>query len=330
MDPSHSGAQWSWPDGLNGGARKRNGFPPYEPVPAEDAHLNGDANAQTPEPEEPAEHRQRHYKPRICRICLETVQPTTEIDDSIAAGLFKSRAHVRYISEDPELGRLISPCLCKGSQKYVHEGCLQAWRQASPLSDRNFWRCPTCQFEYRLSRLRYGRWLTSKWLRAGLTVLVLMIAVFLMGFVADPIINFWVDPLGAITDTISDVVSDVEGLHPFDDDDDEPDTWSYHFLKGFFSLGLVGFLKSFLAMSPWHWFNIRANVGRRRGTGRDRLENVNLALVIFGIITFLGATWKVVSHLSARALEKASDSVLDVQGDDPDDDDDDEAEPAAN
>ena len=36
-------------------------------------------------------------------------------------------------SED---GRLISPCLCKGSMKYVHVDCLQHWRSSSSNSKR--------------------------------------------------------------------------------------------------------------------------------------------------------------------------------------------------
>ncbi|KAK0639345.1 hypothetical protein B0T16DRAFT_432214 [Cercophora newfieldiana] len=308
MSTSFSHGQWEWPaDAASSSANPR----PTPTTDAPDGSKGPDA--------QPASGRKRHYKPRTCRICLEVVQPTTEIDDSIASGLFSSKANVRYVSEDPELGRLISPCLCKGSQRYVHEGCLQAWRQASPLSDRNFWRCPTCQFEYRLSRLKYGRWLSSKLLRAFMTLLIFFIAVFLLGFVADPIINLWVDPLGSITDTLSDVINDIEAMEPIVDDA-EPDTWWFHFVKGLFSLGLLGFLKTFFAMSPWHWFQVRG-VGRRRGTGRDRMESINLALVIVGVFTFLGATWKLVSHLSAKALEKASDRVVDIGEDTPDDDD---------
>lgn len=175
--------------------------------------------------------------------------------------------------------------MCKGSQKYVHEGCLEAWRQAAPLSDRNFWQCPTCKFEYRLSRLSYGRWLSSKLLRVGITVAVMLITVFILGFVADPIINLWIDPLGSIADTL---LSDGEPAIPFLDVEDEPDTWWFHFLKGFFSLGLLGFLKTFLAMSPFGWFNVRAGVAARRRRGRDRMESINWGLIVIGIVTFLG------------------------------------------
>lgn len=36
----------------------------------------------------------------------------------------------------PEEGRLISPCMCKGTMKYVHLDCLQHWRAASANSKR--------------------------------------------------------------------------------------------------------------------------------------------------------------------------------------------------
>ncbi|KAL2021538.1 hypothetical protein VTK56DRAFT_7037 [Thermocarpiscus australiensis] len=317
--------RWAWPSGMDAqNDSGRNGTPPADDE--QSPGLAGTADGQSPGPT--PTQRQRHYKPRTCRICLEVVNPTTDIDDSLAGRVFSAKARVRYVSEDPELGRLISPCKCKGSQKYVHEGCLQAWRSASPLSDRNYWRCPTCHFEYRVQRLRWGRWLSSKLTRATLTVLVVMVTVFFLGFVADPIINFCLDPFGSIFGTLTDVMLDLELEEPLVADD-EPTTWSFHFLKGFLSLGLLGFLKTVLAMSPWNWY-IRVGGRRRRGTGRDRLESINWALVVIGILTFLGATWKFVNHLSARALEKASDRVVDVQEDNPDEDEqDDGQEPSA-
>jgi hypothetical protein len=152
------------------------------------------------------------------------VQPTTEIDESNSLnGMFSPKLKVKYISEDPELGRLISPCKCKGSQKYVHEGCLRAWRAAAPLSDRNYWMCPTCHFKYRMERLRVGYWLSSKVMRAILTFFILIITVFFLGFIADPIINLWIDPLGSITETIADVYHDIEGLRAVET---ESTTWS--------------------------------------------------------------------------------------------------------
>uniref|UniRef100_A0A915EZB6 RING-CH-type domain-containing protein n=1 Tax=Echinococcus canadensis TaxID=519352 RepID=A0A915EZB6_9CEST len=44
-------------------------------------------------------------------------------------------------------GRLIAPCLCDGSLKYVHEKCVQRWIEISQLR-----RCELCHFEYETRR----------------------------------------------------------------------------------------------------------------------------------------------------------------------------------
>src|SRR5690606_829913 len=113
-------------------------------------------------------------------------------------------------------------------------------------------RCPTCQFEYRLERLRWGRWLSSKSLRGVLTFLIMATTVFVLGFVADPILSFWADPFGSIAGTLVGIELDEPVLV-----DDDAGSWSTHFFKGFLSLGLLGFLKTMLAMSPWNWLNVR-------------------------------------------------------------------------
>ncbi|OBZ79043.1 E3 ubiquitin-protein ligase MARCH11 [Grifola frondosa] len=55
--------------------------------------------------------------------------------------------------EDSELGRLIRPCLCKGSISYVHVKCLQRWRNTSP-SRSAFYSCPQCGYHYHFARTR--------------------------------------------------------------------------------------------------------------------------------------------------------------------------------
>ncbi|KAG0367851.1 hypothetical protein BGZ54_003150 [Gamsiella multidivaricata] len=65
---------------------------------------------------------------RRCRICLET-------DDD----------------KDSESGQLISPCLCKGSSRYIHLGCLEKWRALSPRKESAF-QCDTCHYTYSFSR----------------------------------------------------------------------------------------------------------------------------------------------------------------------------------
>jgi len=249
------------------------------------------------------------------------VEPTVEDDNGTAAAFLRRKPRVRYVSSDAADGRLISPCKCKGSQKYVHEGCLWAWRQSRPLSERNFWRCPTCGFEYKMERLRWGRWISSRATRAALTLLVFVFTIFLLGFLGDPILNILADPVGMLADTVIDRFDDLEPLPEFHFDNEQPG-WLDHFLKGFLSLGLLGFLKTLFAMSPFYWWNLRTGLGgrgRRRG-GRDRLENINLAFIIVGAFTFLSLVWKGISYLSGLLLEKATQRVVDVHGDVDEDD----------
>ena len=49
------------------------------------------------------------------------------------------------------LGRLISPCLCAGSMRYVHVQCLNEWRVQS-ANTHSFFRCDQCSYEYNIQR----------------------------------------------------------------------------------------------------------------------------------------------------------------------------------
>lgn len=109
-----------------------------------------------------------------------------------------------------------------------------------------------------------------------LTVILLLLMIFVLGFIADPIINFYLDPWSF--------------LSPFSRpdyvyyDDDEPTTWYEHFAKGIASMGVLGFLKVLLA-HPLHYF--RLGGGRNRNTGRDRYEQVSWIIILIGVGTFL-------------------------------------------
>ncbi|KAK2072975.1 hypothetical protein P8C59_007292 [Phyllachora maydis] len=53
-------------------------------------------------------------------------------------------------------------------------------------------------------------------------------------------------------------------------------------------------------MGPFQWLQIRFGGVRRRGNGRDRLDNINYAYILLGVITVLGATWKLISKPSGK------------------------------
>lgn len=148
---------WYWPDDV----------PKEEPPPGaastprpQPQAANGSSQAGSTQQGQDARPKRTHWPPRQCRICLEIVQPTLNApSESLPAFLQSSHPNVVY---EDEGGRLIRPCLCKGSSKYVHDQCLQAWRHADPsYGRRNYWQCPTCGFKYRLARLGAGRFVGS-------------------------------------------------------------------------------------------------------------------------------------------------------------------------
>ncbi|KAI0885307.1 uncharacterized protein GGS22DRAFT_142111 [Annulohypoxylon maeteangense] len=255
---------------------------------------------------------------RMCWICHDDVEPTYE-ETGFLDGIRNRRPKRTYISEDGD--RLINPCRCKGSVKYVHEGCLKLWMNENP----NAWKCGRCHYQYRMERMTWAQRIRSPIVALTLTMLILVITIFLLGFIADPILNLWIDPVGTIAESVT---SGHVGLE--DDVDVLGDSgWFIHFLKGLFSLGLLGFVKAFLVMSPWQWWNLRTSGiigggGRRAGTGRDRMENINLVLVIIGVITFLYTVWKATRKWTEKTLDRASQRILNVQGDNNDDDDSDD------
>ncbi|CAK7267452.1 hypothetical protein SEPCBS119000_002561 [Sporothrix epigloea] len=273
---------------------------------------------------------------------------TGAVASAVPAFMRTRKIRVCYISDNPEDGRLISPCLCKGSQKYVHEGCLQSWRMARPLAERNFWKCPTCGYEYRMQRLSWGKLVSNKITRACLTLLLFCLTIFVLGFVADPLMDLWTDPTGLILDTFLDL-DDLDASEDFlvqvhdawhggssgsvVGDFVEPASWWEHFAKGFFSLGIVGMVKTFFVISPFTWMNLRSiGLGRRRrrvGGGSGRYDSMGWVFVFVGAFTFLVASWKGISYVCGRFLERASERIIDIGAGEPDEDDEDVSDDAS-
>ncbi|KAI1083941.1 hypothetical protein F5B20DRAFT_526103 [Whalleya microplaca] len=283
------------------------------------ASTSGTDYARRPEAHtEPRPDERRKKRTRKCWICHEDVEATYE-DTGFIDGMRNKRPRRQYISENGD--RLINPCKCSGSIKYVHEGCLKLWMNESP----NAWKCGRCQYRYQMERLNWAQYLRSPLVTLALTIAILLFTVFILGFVADPILGLWLDPVGTIADTVTSHPPLDEGIDLALDEEDA-EGWFEHFLKGIFSLGLLGFVKAFLAMSPWQWWNLRTSGivgggGRRGGTGRERMENINLALVLIGVITFLYTVWKVTRKWTERILDRASQRILNVQRDNGEDDD---------
>ena len=288
-------AGWEWPKDMASESPNSEHSSPSETSKNEESETPVEPSVQeeraeaedntTPPP------RRRHYRTRQCRICLEEVPPSFETPTEGIGAFLNPSPKVIYVSE-PESGRLIRPCKCRGSQAYIHEGCLEQWRYAdSGFSDRNFWHCPTCKFIYRIERMKWARMISSTVAQIVLTSFIMFAAVFLLGFIADPIINLYFDPGGTIAS-----VATGGGLPELEDELTELDGWAMHFMKGLTSIGVLGFVKVIWAMSPITMWNFRGGLfgtGGRNGrvragvTGRDRTDTTFWLLVIIGVVTFL-------------------------------------------
>jgi hypothetical protein len=288
---------WEWPDGLHQSRRGPSNEKadeadtPAEPVredPGEEPHIP--ANPTIP-PEAGSQKKEKHWKPRTCRICFDTVLPTYHPPTEDLPGIFQSAPHVTYESED---GRLIRPCKCKGSSKYVHENCLQAWRHAdASYGRRNYYQCPTCLFKYNLSRISWGRFIGSVGAQITLTVTIFLFSMFILGFIADPIIDFCLDPYGFLFPFF--------GTHStpiYVNEDDS--TWLAHFTKGFASLGMISFVKVMFASPVRVLFRGTGLGGTGRATGRDRITGITWVVILAGAATFVYVScqyWPTVAHL---------------------------------
>ncbi|OCF56128.1 hypothetical protein L486_06069 [Kwoniella mangroviensis CBS 10435] len=79
--------------------------------------------------------------------------------------------------EEDMLGRMISPCLCTGSMRYVHVKCLNAWRGTGT----NAVKCPQCHYRYQLRRTLISGLATSRPILLLSTILTFSLLTLLLG-----------------------------------------------------------------------------------------------------------------------------------------------------
>ena len=82
---------------------------------------------------------------------------------------------------------LFRPCLCKGTQQWVHMSCLDGWRRAS-VNPSSFYACDTCKFTYKMGvgagdHLLLARLLATAGAVHALALSFLLALIFVGGFV---------------------------------------------------------------------------------------------------------------------------------------------------
>lgn len=106
-------------------------------------------------------------QPQATTIFLDTIKPTcsfenlTGLNNPVLQQTEENEDMCRICFEGKSAGRLISPCTCRGSSKYVHSACLDQWRKTSQKQE-SYYQCDTCQYRYLLGRARWEKRLTNK------------------------------------------------------------------------------------------------------------------------------------------------------------------------
>jgi hypothetical protein len=135
--------------------------------------------------------------------------------------------------------------------------------------------------------MKWATWVGSKATAVALTIVVFCLAVFLLGFLADPIMNLYLDFWGTIfmpwtwfepavyLGERGSMLSSV--------------WWIVHLTKGFTGLALLGAAKASMSMGALNWFGVRTLNGVRVGgrRQRDNRAEIGLVMLVVGISTAL-------------------------------------------
>lgn len=92
-----------------------------------------------------------------------------------------NECRICFQTELNDLGRLFRPCLCKGTQAYIHEECLQQWR-AVAHNPTNRYQCPTCKYTYQYERIWFANLITHKIFVGICSLTIIIMAVAIVAF----------------------------------------------------------------------------------------------------------------------------------------------------
>ena len=236
---------------------------------------------------------------RTCRICLETV--TSAIDPTSGES--------SYGSSDSLDGRLLHPCKCSGSQRYVHESCLQSYRTHDLLQDSHV-KCPTCGYSYRLETSPLRGFITHSATQVLTTGIIIAFLVFAGGYAVIPLLS--------ITIRFRQTLEYCVTVIPWYTADRG---WLDHFAQGAVLVGLTGIailLSDAIIMlwtRVWHppiWFMIFLGLLSPQGDSHVFFW-IQMALGMFGVAY---STWCVIRTQCRRLAEGGGMvRVLEYRGD---------------
>ena len=109
-----------------------------------------------------------------CAAALDTSGAGEEVDDDERV----CRICQCTEEEAPEQGKLFSPCHCRGTMRYIHEGCLEKWRRVSANASSTF-KCDQCSYFYRVRHTGL-----ANFVRKPGVVELSALAIFVLGIIA--------------------------------------------------------------------------------------------------------------------------------------------------
>jgi len=246
-----------------------------------------------------------------------------------------------------ELGRLIRPCLCKGSMSYVHVKCLHRWRNSS-ISKTAFFSCPQCHYKYHFVRTRVVGIATNPLIIAAITTVIFTIIVLLSSFLTTYFISsldepryssfFFVSPFDIAQDLIraafrimqdeNSILSDPLLSSSFRRKTTGPMAtplprarpgiikWLIHrFILGLPIVGassLVHMLLSMPLIGPVHWLARYRGNRNRRGNSRDIAAILVIVLLVAGAARAIYKVYELTQKMTKRLLTRAEDAILEV------------------
>ncbi|KAG2159776.1 uncharacterized protein EDB93DRAFT_1237067 [Suillus bovinus] len=256
----------------------------------------------------------------------------------------EKQCRICFEGEDDSSGRLIRPCLCKGSISHVHIACLKKWRSSS-FSNNSFYRCPQCHYRYHFARTKAIGLATNPIVVGMISSFLFTILVMCSSYVTTYFMDsfedhsfygssyyFFISPIDVGHDLIRAalrILRDQDAL-PLEDSaarltrtNPAPFPSSPSFLKRFvrrFIIGLpmigagsvVHMLLSVPLLGPVHWIARFRGNRSRRGSSTDIAAMIILGLLVVGIARALYKAYKLTRKISERLLLYAEDVILEV------------------
>ncbi|KAG1749918.1 uncharacterized protein EDB91DRAFT_1235352 [Suillus paluster] len=258
----------------------------------------------------------------------------------------EKQCRICFDGEDESLGRLIRPCLCRGSISYVHVACLKKWRNTS-FTNNSFYRCPQCHYRYHFARTKAIGLATNPIIVGVISSFLFTLLVMCSSYATTYFMNsfedyssygssyyFFVSPIDVGHDLIRAALRILRDQDAFPLEENgsrtrltranpAPLPSSPSFLTRFlrrFIIGLpmigagsvVHMLLSLPLLGPVHWIARFRGNRSRRGNSTDIAAMIIVTLLVVGIARALYAAYKLTRKLSERLLLYAEDVILEV------------------